>query len=83
MPTVTWGMSKLAISQYSDGTALLSSLRTVAGALGAATFVSIMTLAAGSTAAADMIRGIQVAFVILALMAGALLILALTSVRDN
>ena len=40
MPIFTWGMSKISKSHYADGTAMLSSLRTAAGALGAAGFVS-------------------------------------------
>jgi len=83
MPTVTWGMSRLSKMQYSDGTALLSSLRTIAGALGAAAFVSIMTIVAGSTAAAEMFRGVSVAFLLMAVMAGALVVMALVAIKDS
>ncbi|MDT2704285.1 MFS transporter [Enterococcus dongliensis] len=43
MPLVTWGMSHIDNSLTAHGTALLTSLRTIAGAIGSAVFVSLMT----------------------------------------
>lgn len=43
MPMVTWGMSTLDSEYTSHGTALLTSLRTISGAIGSAVFVVIMT----------------------------------------
>lgn len=44
MNMVTYGMAKLEGAAKTDGTALLSCLRTIGGALGAAGFVSIMSI---------------------------------------
>lgn len=46
MPIVTWGMSTIDVKYTAHGTAILSSLRTIAGAVGSAVFVAIMTYAA-------------------------------------
>lgn len=43
MPLNTWGMSTLGVQQVSDGTAILTSLRTIAGSISAAIFMSIMS----------------------------------------
>lgn len=51
MPLITWGTSHLRPSLVADGTALLTSLRTIAGAIGSAVFVGIMTFTAGHSAA--------------------------------
>lgn len=48
MPFVTWGMSGLRTEHTSHGTALITSLRTVAGAFGSAIFVAIYNTAAES-----------------------------------
>lgn len=45
MPLVTWGMSGIDEKLTAHGTALLTSLRTIAGAIGSAVFVAIMTIA--------------------------------------
>ncbi len=42
MPMLTWGVSSLPKEKTSDGSALLTSLRTISGAIGSAVFVSIM-----------------------------------------
>lgn len=42
MPLITWGMKDFAPEMMAHGTALLTSLRTIAGAIGAAIFVSLM-----------------------------------------
>lgn len=46
MPLVTWGTEGIGFKKLSHGTALLTSLRTVAGAMGTAVFVGIMTVSA-------------------------------------
>lgn len=43
MPIVTWGMSGLDLARTAHGTALMTTLRTISGAFGAAIFVAIMT----------------------------------------
>ena len=49
MPLITWGTSYVRNTQVADATALLTSLRTIAGAVGSAVFVSIMTVIADNS----------------------------------
>jgi hypothetical protein len=49
MPFVTWGTSSVERGKTAHATALLTSLRTISGAIGSATFVSIMTVVAGAS----------------------------------
>jgi len=79
MPIFTWGMSQLSYTHYADGTSLISSLRTVAGAMGAAAFVSAMTAANSLIPAAGLYGGIQVAFVLMAMLVLILLLMAVFS----
>lgn len=72
MPTVTWGMSTLEKRHAADGTSLLTSLRTIAGAFGGALFMSVMTMCAGGTQTADMIHGTDMAFWGMTLLAAVL-----------
>lgn len=44
MPLVTWGVDSIEDKNTAHGTALLTSFRTIAGAIGSAVFVGIMTL---------------------------------------
>lgn len=46
MPLVTWGASTVKKEMTAHATALLTSLRTIAGAIGSAVFVAIMTVVA-------------------------------------
>ena len=68
MPVFTWGMSTLDVKYTSDGTAVLTSLRTVAGAIGSALFVSIMVAATTGDTVLEMIRGLNVAFIGIAVL---------------
>ena len=74
MPLVTWGMSRLSPEHTADGTSMITSLRTIAGSIGSAVFVSVMTLA--SQISAD-IRGMCAAFLCLTALAAAEIIIAL------
>lgn len=76
MTTVTWGMSTLQGEMISDGTAIISSLRTVSGAIGSAVFVSIMSAVAGRSDVAAMMCGIRAAFAGIALLSAVLFLLA-------
>ncbi len=65
MPIVTWGMSGLDLASTAHGTALMTTLRTISGAFGAAIFVAIMTASTNihhPGAIADAF-GIDVAFI--------------------
>ena len=76
MTTVTWGMSRLEPKNTSDGTAVISSLRTIAGAMGAALFSAIMTAAAKGSDPTGMLAGTQVAFGGITAVSAILLIIA-------
>lgn len=71
MPFVTWGMSGLEKQHTSHGTALITSMRTVAGAFGSAIFVAVYNMGAKSEMP---YRGMKAAFTGLAIL-GALEIL--------
>lgn len=45
MPLVTWGAGSIDTRKTSHATALLTSLRTISGAIGSAVFVAVMTVA--------------------------------------
>ncbi len=84
-PLITWGAGGLDKSLTAHATALLASLRTVAGSIGAAVFVGIMTLAQNNAAARmgenAPIHGMNVAFIWMAVFTVAMLLLAVFGVR--
>lgn len=63
MPIVTWGMKGLGVDDTAHGTALLTSLRTISGAFGAAIFVMIMSMAGGG------VKGVDVSFFAMSIFA--------------
>lgn len=79
MPLVTWGISGLKSQNTADGTALLNSLRTMAGAIGTAVFVGIMNLVAAQTSA---INGMRVAFAGMSIAALIMIFIAVILVKD-
>lgn len=78
MPLVTWGNSPVAQADLAHGTALLTSFRTIAGALGTAVFVGVME-AVG--ALAQPVVGMQVAFAAMAAFSALLLFLGVFRIR--
>lgn len=78
MPLVTWGMKDFGPEQMAHGTALLTSLRTIAGAIGAAIFVSLMNSvpknSSNLSAHGALMHGVNAAF--LGMTLGALGLLA-------
>lgn len=64
MPPATWGVGALDASKCAHGTALLSSLHTLAGAIGSAVSVGVMSSA--GTTASSALSGVHVAFGMLA-----------------
>lgn len=80
MPLVTFGTNSIGSANTAHGTALLTSLRTVSGAIGAAVFVGIMNMisvkdAAGSAGQVSF-SGLHVSY--MCMTAGAVVMLALT-----
>lgn len=87
MPLVTWGANHVRPEMTAHATALLTSLRTIAGAIGTAVFVAVMTLAAESSAAeygenASM-HGVNIAFLAMAASSVVLIILAILGTRKS
>lgn len=80
MPLVTWGMSGLKEEHTSHGTALLTSLRTMAGAFGQTICVAVMTVAGASLGE---MRGMNAAFLVLTLVGVAELLLAWFAFRKK
>lgn len=80
MSTITWGMSTLEAKNAADGTALISSLRTIAGAIGSAFFVSLMTATGGSDPVSIM-TGMRAAFTGIALLSFGIVYIAVRKVR--
>lgn len=66
MPLVTWGMGRFTTDQMAHGTALINSLRTISGAIGAALFVSLMNFVTRNVtnlpANAAAMKGVNAAF---------------------
>ncbi|MFV0559427.1 MAG: MDR family MFS transporter [Enterococcus sp.] len=87
MPLVTWGMSGIKQQKMAHGTALLTSLRTIAGAIGSAIFVSVMTVTAAHSQVTyggnAQLHGLNIAFFGMSLCTFLLLIIAFFSVKKN
>lgn len=80
MPLVTWGASNVGTEMTAHATALLTSLRTIAGAIGSAVFVAVMTVTASHSAESyeehASMHGVNAAFLAMAACSIVLLILA-------
>ncbi len=80
MPLLTWGTTKVEFKKVADASSLLTSFRTIAGSIGSALFVGIMTLVSQRSAEAygdrALIHGMNVAFLWMA--AGALILLGIS-----
>ncbi len=85
MPLVTWGASTVSLEKTSHATALLTSLRTIAGSLGTAIWVAVMTITAAnygaetSVPSPSMMHGVNMAFFGMMLTDIALLVMGLWS----
>lgn len=87
MPLVTWGANNVKPEMTSHATALLTSLRTIAGAIGSAVFVAVMTIVANQSAKSygenASIHGINVAFLAMAASSIVLLMLAVVGTKSS
>lgn len=81
MPTVTWGMHTLSDNDTAHGTALLTTLRTIAGSFGSAVFVALMTsvtaASSDSTGVMANVSGMNVTFLCISLVAVVQFVIAL------
>ncbi|MBO4798527.1 MAG: MFS transporter, partial [Candidatus Methanomethylophilaceae archaeon] len=85
MPMTTWGVGSVAPSHKADATALINSLRTVAGALGMSLMMGIVTMIAGDRTPVDVatLDGMHAAFAAMAAVSVALLILTVFARSAN
>ena len=87
MPLLTWGTSSVKQGKLADASSLLTSFRTIAGSIGSAVFVGIMTaVSAGSEAAYGdnaLIHGMNVSFLWMAVGAAVLFVISVLGVRRN
>ncbi|MCT8193517.1 hypothetical protein KY382_35865, partial [Pseudomonas monteilii] len=87
MPFVTWGNKNIPPELTAHGTALLTSLRTVAGAIGTALFVGIMNSVAQKsttlTGTSALLHGMNVSFLLMTIASGLLFATGLFLIRDQ
>lgn len=87
MPLVTWGISGMTEDLTAHGTALLTSLRTIAGAIGSAVFVGIMTIASNQSAekygSSAQIHGMNIAFAAMTIVTFILFLVAVFMVKTG
>lgn len=87
MPVTTWGLNSLSQSQIADGSAIGSTLRQVAGAIGSSIFIAIMTHVTNSSTSSSQVQasidGMNAAFRASAILVAIGLVLAGIYVRDN
>ena len=87
MPLVTWGISGIPETKTADGTALLTSLRTIAGAIGSAVFVGIMIFVAsrseGTYGDRAQMHGLNLTFLAMSCTTLILLLIAVFLVKEG
>lgn len=87
MPLLTWGTSNVELKKVADASSMLTSFRTIAGSVGSAVFVGIMTVVSESPAAAygdrALIHGMNISFLWMAAGALILLLISIFGVRKN
>lgn len=85
MPLLTWGTSSVPQKKVADASSLLTSLRTIAGSIGSAVFVGIMTTVSEQSAVSygqrALIHGLNVSFLWMAAGSLALLLISLLWVK--
>ena len=87
MPLLTWGTSQVAKEKVADASTLLTALRTVAGSIGSAVFVAIMSVVAVSSKSvygdAASMHGVNIAFVSMSIGTLVMLGIALFGVKGK
>lgn len=85
MPIVTWGMSTMDTDLTSHGSAILTSLRTIAGAISSAVFVAIMTYVTRVTSSSQSViinvSGVNASFISISVVSVILLIVSVFFVK--
>lgn len=87
MPLLTWGTSSVNPQKVADASSLLTSLRTIAGSMGSAVFVGIMTVVSAGSAAEygdkAMIHGMNMSFFWMAFGSLILLLISVLGTRSS
>lgn len=87
MPLLTWGTSHMENTKVADATALLSSFRTLAGSIGSAVFVGIMTLiskmSADTYGNVSQMHGMNVSYLFMAITSGIMLLVAIYGTKET
>lgn len=87
MPLLTWGTSNVHPQKVADASSLLTSLRTIAGSIGSAVFVGIMTAVSTASAAVygdnALMHGMNVSFLWMAAGAVILFLISIFAVREK
>ena len=87
MPLLTWGTSNVDFRKVADASSLLTSFRTIAGSVGSALFVGIITAVSAASEAAygdrALIHGMNISFLCMAAGAFVLLLIAVFAVRKT
>lgn len=87
MPLLTWGTGNVEAKKVADASSLLTSFRTIAGSIGSAVFVGIMTAVSAGAAAAYgegvLMHGMNVSFLWMAAGALVLLLISVFGVRGS
>ncbi|MGN0163138.1 MAG: MDR family MFS transporter [Candidatus Ornithomonoglobus sp.] len=87
MPIVTWGTSVIMKKSTAHATALLTSLRTISGAIGSAVFVGIMTVVASHSQAsygdAAQMHGLNITFLAMSAASAVLVLIAVFGVTGR
>lgn len=86
MPLTTWGLSTISPDSTANGTALYTSLRTIAGSIGSAVFAILMTLATSSLHNPNpesQLFGMNVSFIGISAIAAVLFVIAMIGIRKE
>ena len=87
MPLLTWGTSSVNPQKVADASSLLTSLRTIAGSIGSAVFVGIMTMVSEGAAAEygdrALMHGMNMSFFWMAVGSLMLLLISVFGTRNN
>lgn len=87
MPLLTWGTSSVSPQKVADASSLLTSFRTIAGSIGSAVFVGIMTVVSAGSAAEygdkALMHGMNISFFWMAIGSLVLLLISVFGTRNN
>lgn len=86
MPLVTWSVSELSKEEIPSASALLTTLRTISGAIGSATMIALMSYVSNinsNESTIVSIKGMNITFQVLAGIVGIMLLLSIFSIKNS